>query len=166
MIDPAYCQLMARYNRWQNAQLVDCLAPLSTEDLDMNRGAFFGSIRATLNHLIWGDEMWMSRFDGGSKPAVGIPDSVAVHPDVESWGRARSQMDDRIADWCKTVDETALRGAITWFSGVAKADVTKPLALCVVHMFNHQTHHRGQIHAMLTAAGGQAPVTDLFMMPE
>jgi len=57
-------------------------------------------------------------------------------------------------------------GNLTWYSGAADREVTKPMALCVAHFFNHQTHHRGQLHAMLTADGMEAPVSDLFLMPE
>jgi len=166
MIDPDYCQTMARYNRWQNHQLLGFLEALSDEELDRDRGAFFLSIRRTVNHLLWADGTWMSRFDGGDKPAGGIAESVSIQPDLASWALARSQMDDRIEDWCEAIDAVTLNSDLTWFSGAIEAEVTKPLALCVVHFFNHQTHHRGQIHAMLTQTGLKAPVTDLFIMPD
>ncbi|WP_158968325.1 DinB family protein [Chachezhania sediminis] len=166
MIDPVYCQTMARYNRWQNNQLADYLLALTEEELDRPRGAFFTSIRRTANHLLWADGTWMSRFDGGDRPMGGISESVTIQPDIQGWAVARSMMDDRIEDWCEDIDQDRLDGDLSWFSGALGADVTKPLGLCVVHLFNHQTHHRGQIHAMLTATGSKAPVTDLFILPD
>ena len=75
-------------------------------------------------------------------------------------------MDGRIRLWADKVPSVALAGDMTFFSSVLNREVTKPVAPMVLHMFNHQTHHRGQIHAMLTAAGVGAPVSDLFFMPE
>ena len=69
MITPAYVQLMARYNAWQNLSIYTAARGLSTEDRQQDRGAFFGSIQGTLCHLAWGDLMWMSRFDGGESSA-------------------------------------------------------------------------------------------------
>ena len=69
MITPEYCLLMARYNRWQNAELLKSLESMTDADLREDRGAFFGSIFRTVNHLLWGDTLWISRFDGGEGPA-------------------------------------------------------------------------------------------------
>lgn len=108
----------------------------------------------------------MSRFDGWEKPDVGIPQS----PDwITGWtelSHRRQTADERILDWSSRVTDTALAGDLSWYSGVLGRNVTKPLALCVTHFFNHQTHHRGQVHAMLTAAGAKPGDTDLFIMPE
>ena len=62
MIAPAYCQLMARYNRWMNERLYALCAGLDDDERKRDRGAFFGSIHGTLNHLLWGDRMWLGRF--------------------------------------------------------------------------------------------------------
>ena len=165
MIDRAYCETMARYNVWQNNQLEACLQVLPLEELTRERGAFFGSILATLNHLLWGDLIWMSRFDGGARPEGGIGDSTDLCPTLGAWSAERFRTDGRITLWAEAVSCVDLQGDLTWFSGAAGREVSRPMALCVTHMFNHQTHHRGQIHAMITAAGGTAPVTDLFLMP-
>ncbi|WP_372836839.1 DinB family protein [Puniceibacterium confluentis] len=165
MISPSYCTTMARYNAWQNGQLRAAFAVLSAADWAQERGAFFGSIRATASHLLWGDTIWMSRFDGGDAPAGGIADSGALVSTVSEWSLARGLLDARIARWAEGLRPEDLDGPLTWYSGAVRAQVTQPLALCVAHMFNHQTHHRGQIHAMLTAAGSTAPVSDLAFMP-
>ena len=79
MIGVGYVQRMARYNRWQNENLYTVADGLSEEERRRQRGAFFGSIQATLNHLLWADWMWMSRFAGTPKPEGGIPQSVSLH---------------------------------------------------------------------------------------
>ena len=166
LITPEYCQMMARYNAWQNGQIKAACEKLTEADLRAERGAYFGSIMATLNHLLWGDLIWMSRFDGGQAPEGGIKDSVALCPTLAVWSAERFRMDARIRHWADKLHAVDLAGDLAWFSGAAGRDVERPMALCVTHMFNHQTHHRGQVHAMLTAAGQNPGDTDLFLMPE
>lgn len=166
MISRDYCVTMARYNRWQNKQLEGFLQALPTKELTRNRKAFFGSIMATINHLYWADHIWMSRLDGGDGPGGGIADSTALFPTLAAWSAERFRMDGRIRLWADKLDNIDLKGDLTWYSGAAGREMTLPLARVVVHVFNHQTHHRGQIHAMLTAAGSKAPVSDLAFMPE
>ncbi|HAV08568.1 MAG TPA: damage-inducible protein DinB [Rhodobacteraceae bacterium] len=166
MITRDTVRMLARYNAWQNSQMLASMEHLSIEELLLDRGAFFRSILGTANHLLWGDAMWMHRFDHGPKPDIGIHDSPSTHPTLATWSAARFRMDGRIRLWADKVPSVALAGDRTFFSSVLNREVTKPVAPMVLHMFNHQTHHRGQIHAMLTAAGVGAPVSDLFFMPE
>lgn len=157
---------MARYNRWQNQSLYGAAAELDATARQSNRGAFFGSIQATLTHILWGDNVWMSRFDNWVSPEINIPNSVNFAPDWEVLKNERIAADQRFVDWSDRVVSDDLLGDLTWFSGALKCDVTKPRSLCITHMFNHQTHHRGQVHAMLTAAGAKPNDTDLFIMPD
>lgn len=166
MIDPSYCRVMARYNASQNKQLSDLLEGLPEADLTRDRGAFFGSILATLNHLLWGDRMWMSRLDGWDKPAVGGAESTRICPTFAVWTAERYRTDGRIALWAEKVKAVDLAGDLTWYSGATGRMQSKPMGLCVAHLFNHQTHHRGQVHAMITAMGRPAPVSDLAFMPD
>ncbi|MDU8929197.1 DinB family protein [Alisedimentitalea sp. MJ-SS2] len=166
MIDSDYVKTMARYNDWQNRQMETSFAVLSEEALQADRGAFFGSIQGTLSHLLWGDWIWMSRFDGGDGPEGGIPDSAGMILTFRDWAEARDRMDARILRWAEGVSTADLAGDLTWFSGAAGFEVSRPLAMCVTHMFNHQTHHRGQLHSMATATGAKDWVSDLFLMPE
>ena len=167
MINSGYVRAMARYNSWQNKQLMPILEALPQKELKAERGAFFGSILATANHLLWGDMMWMSRFDPSSDaPRGGIAESVDLHPTVSTWAADRFRMDSKICFWAEGLRELDLQNTLTWFSGAAGRQVSAKLQLCIMHFFNHQTHHRGQIHAMLTAAGHPAPISDLFLMPE
>ena len=166
ILAPEHVLNMARYNGWQNRQIKAALKGLPEEALRAERGAFFGSILGTLNHLLWGDWLWMSRFDGGDGPEGGIPGSTELMPSLSEWAIARFRMDARILKWAETRKAVDLTGDLKWWSGVSGCEMARPLALCVVHMFNHQTHHRGQVHAMATAAGAQGWTSDLAFMPE
>ena len=173
MITGAYARQMARYNRWQNSQLAEFLQVMSPEELIRERGAFFGSILGTANHLLWGDWIWMSRFDKGPGPESdihrsggGIHESVFLCEDLAAWLPLRDTIDARITRWADTLGNAPLSGNFTWYSAAREAEITMPYAECVIHVFNHQTHHRGQLHKMLTEAGSPAPVSDLVFMPE
>ncbi|WP_227269575.1 DinB family protein [Roseobacter weihaiensis] len=167
MIDPRYVQTMARYNSWQNNQLMPVLEAMSREEVTQDRGAFFGSLLATANHLLWGDTLWMSRFDPSVEaPKVGPEGHTTLHPTAASWAADRFRMDGKIRFWADGVRALDLKGDLSWYSGTLGGQMTKPMAMAVMQFFNHQTHHRGQLHAMLTAAGQKAPVSDLIFMPE
>ena len=166
MITPAYCVLLARYNRWQNRCVIEAAETLDAAALAQPRGAFWGSIEGTLSHLLWGDLIWMARFDGGPRPDVPMADSAVMFADWPHWRRERLATDARIVDWATGLTEARLACDLHWFSSALGRAVSKPKALCVAHFFNHQTHHRGQVHAMLTAAGARTADTDLFVMPD
>ena len=167
MIDARYVRTMARYNSWQNNQLMPVLEAMSMAELSQERGSFFGSLLGTANHLLWGDALWMSRFDPSViAPDCTLSDSPALHSTIGSWAADRFRMDGKIRFWADGIRALELEGDMTWHSASAGREITAPVATCVVHFFNHQTHHRGQIHAMLTAAGQKAPVSDLFLLPK
>jgi uncharacterized damage-inducible protein DinB len=166
MIDRAYVQRMARYNRWQNENLYGVAAQLSDEERRRERGAFFGSIQKTLSHLLWGDRVWMSRFANLSRPQAGIPESVSLYPDWENLKSERVDFDQTIIDWAESIEDSWLDADQTFFSNATKREWTRPRWVLVTHMFNHQTHHRGQVHCMLTQAGGRPHDTDLTVMPD
>jgi uncharacterized damage-inducible protein DinB len=167
LIEAGYVRTMARYNSWQNRQLMDLLDEVTDDVLRADRGAFFGSIMETLNHLLWGDTLWMSRFDPRIPPP-GVPAQQhrTFTPTFAVWSAERFRMDGAIRMWADTLRSLDLKGDLTWYSGTMKRDFRQPLEACVVQLFNHQTHHRGQVHAMMTAAGLTAPVSDLIFMPE
>lgn len=167
MIEAGYVRTMARYNAWQNRQLTEILTGVDDDVLRADRGAFFGSIMATLNHILWGDTIWMSRFTSAVKPpAVPAAQHKDFTPTFAVWSAERFRMDGAIRMWADTLRTLDLKGELAWYSGTLKKDMCAPLDVCVVQLFNHQTHHRGQVHAMMTAAGLDAPVTDLPFMPE
>lgn len=166
MITKEYCQTMARYNAWQNNNFRAHFQALGMKKLQEDRGAFFGSIWETGNHLLWGDQIWMARFDGGHGPANGLGDSTKLHDDLQLYLDDRLRTDQRISRWAEKLSNLDLAGDLTWYSGAVGREMAKSKALCVMQLFNHQTHHRGQIHAMLTAAKVKTTDTDLPFMPD
>jgi len=166
MIDPAYVRRMARYNRWQNANLYGVADALPDEERRRERGAFFGSVHATLSHLLWGDQIWMSRFAGTPRPEGGIPASVSLFPEWDAMKRTRTVFDETMIAWADALDPSWLAGDLIYYSASAKRDITAPKWLLVTHMFNHQTHHRRQVHCLLTQAGCKPHDTDLPLMAE
>ncbi|MEM9210013.1 MAG: DinB family protein [Pseudomonadota bacterium] len=164
-ITPDFVRLMAQYNTWQTRSLVRAADGLSQEEREVDRGAFFGSIFQTFNHLLWGDLVWMARFEGVDPPSGGIGQSVALCPNWDSFQGLRTRTNLRIEAWADTLSHDGLAGEFTWFSGALGREIGRSKAILIVHFFNHQTHHRGQIHAMLTAAGLRPEDTDLFVMP-
>jgi uncharacterized damage-inducible protein DinB len=166
MIDLPYVRRMARYNRWQNQNLYGVADTLPDDERRRERGAFFGSIHKTLSHLLWADRIWMSRFTDLPAPTAGIPQSVSLYPVWDVLKRDRGAFDTTIIEWADALDPQWLASDLTWFSGGAQREITKPNWLLVTHLFNHQTHHRGQVHCMLTQAGGRPHDTDLPLMAE
>ncbi|MCR9256858.1 MAG: DinB family protein [Alphaproteobacteria bacterium] len=165
MIDADYVKTMARYNAWQNRSLYRAADRLQDAARRQDRGAFFGSIHATLCHVLWADRMWMSRFAGWERPEGGTRKSVEFVQDWQALTVARQEADAALLDWAVSMTDSRLSGDLTYRSSAAGREITKPRAQLVVHMFNHQTHHRGQVHAMLTAAGARPDETDLPFMP-
>jgi uncharacterized damage-inducible protein DinB len=165
LVNGDFVRLMARYNRWQNTSIYAAADSLPEDARRLDRGAFFRSIEGTLNHLIWGDSVWLHRFAGTPAPQSGIKTSSELFADWADLKAARAALDASILGWADALDPAWLAGNHTWFSGIEGRELTRPRALLVTHFFNHQTHHRGQVHAMLTAAGARPDDTDLMIMP-
>jgi len=161
-----YARTMAGYNLWQNGNLIEAADRLSDEDRKLDRGAFFGSIQQTFSHILWGDQSWISRFTGTEGPGGSIPDSVHHLADWQAFKVERARFDGVIRAWALSVDPDWFDGDLTWYSGALGRNVSKPKKMLTIQLFNHQTHHRGQIHAMLTAAGAKPDDTDVPFMPD
>jgi uncharacterized damage-inducible protein DinB len=164
LISPAFVGMMAAYNAEMNRRVYAAAARLSDDERWLPRGAFWGTIHGTLCHVLWGDRMWMSRFDGWEKPSIAIKDSAALFSDFPGLQQARVEADEKISGWASRVSESWLRDDMIWYSAAANREVRAPRGLLVTHFFNHQTHHRGQAHALITAAGEQTGDTDLFLV--
>ena len=161
MITPAWCRMMAAYNAEMNRRLYAAADTLADAARREDRGAFWGSIHGTLSHLLWGDTTWMARFDGWEKPATGIRDSARMEEDWAVLRQRRVDADARIAAWADGLTPARLAAPLAWRSAATGQEMAMPLWIPVTHVFNHQTHHRGQAHAMLTAAGAATGDTDL-----
>ncbi|MGE0625885.1 MAG: DinB family protein [Pseudomonadales bacterium] len=165
MITPEYVRLMAAYTRWQNGSIYAAADTLTDGARRQHRGAFFGSIHATLNHLLWGDQLWMHRLAGTPAPrSPDIPGSVRQFEDWEALKGERRDTDEALVAWSRRVSVADLDGTFSWFSGAIQAEVFRPRQALVIQLFNHGTHHRGQVHAMLTAAGARPEDTDVPFM--
>ena len=166
MITQDWVRLMAAYNAEMNRRIYAAADRLPPARRAEDRGAFFGSVQGTLSHLLWGDRFWMHRFDGREKPPGGIAGSPMLHPEWEALKRGRVETDAGIEAWASRVDPAWLAGSLSWFSAAMGREVTRPIAILVTHFFNHQTHHRGQVHALLTGFGEKTGDTDLpFVLP-
>ena len=161
MITPDYVRVMAAYNAELNRRVYAAALRLDDAERRRDRGAFWKSIHGTLSHLVWGDRMWLSRFGAAEPPAAGIAASDQVNDDFAALWDERQGLDAVIGAWADGLSQGDLEGDLAWRSGATQRDMVRPRALCVVQIFNHQTHHRGQVHAMLTAAGESTGATDL-----
>jgi uncharacterized damage-inducible protein DinB len=164
MITPPYVRTMAAYNAEMNRRLYDAAERLSEAERRRDRAGFWHSIHGTLGHILWGDSQWMSRFDNWPRPTIPIKQSDHL---IEDWAElcaARDKADADISRWAATLDQAWLDQDLTWFSAAAGREISAPKQLLVTHFFNHQTHHRGQAHAMITAAGEKTDDTDLFLV--
>ena len=159
-----HARTMARYNRWMNRKLYDASAKLSDAQRKEDRRAFFKSIHGTLNHLLVGDSVWMGRFQG---PAF-VPTSLAqeLHADFGELRAAREAMDQRILDWAANLTDAVLASELQYTSIVNAQPRRMAMDLAVVHFFNHQTHHRGQVTTLLSQFGIDPGVTDLMWMTQ
>lgn len=151
-------RFMAAYNRLANERLYAACARLGDAERKATRPAFFKSIHGTLNHIMVGDGVWMTRFGGGEAPSTGL--DAILFEDFGELRAARIAKDAEIEAFAEGLTDAFLESAIRYVNneGVAFAD---PAALCVTHFFNHQTHHRGQVHDMLSQTEVPPPSLDL-----
>jgi uncharacterized damage-inducible protein DinB len=157
----AHFRMMAAYNGWANGRLYDACAALPEADVRAGLGAFFGSLLGTLNHLLVADRIWMARF-AGDTPAETRLDAT-LHDDFAALRAAREAEDARIAAFVAALSDVALAADISYVTITRPGPVRQPLVAALAHFFNHQTHHRGQCHAMLTRLAVDAPSLDLVM---
>lgn len=158
---------MARYNRWMNERLYECCARLTDAERKEDMRAFFKSIHGTLNHLLVADRIWLGRLHGVVPPAghlaVGIRAlDQELFADLAELRTDRQRTDDAIDAWAATITAHSFEAPLRYVSGGRSREV--PLWWVVTHMFNHQTHHRGQITTLLSQAGQDPGSTDLFAM--
>ncbi len=164
MIDASYCTAMAEYNRWMNERLYAACSSISDGERKEDKAAFFGSVHRTLNHILYGDLAFMSRFTGN--PSV-VPElGVDLHDDFQELWVARAALDKRILDWAGILSEEWLGGELTYESKVDGITRTVPRWILVTHMFNHETHHRGQVTTLLSQMDIDIGTTDIPFMPK
>ncbi|MFW5833949.1 MAG: DinB family protein [Pseudomonadota bacterium] len=153
-------RLFADYNAWANARLADSLADLDDDAYRRDGGVVFGSLHGTWNHLLVGDRMWFHRFGCDVEEVPSRLDQI-LYDDRHQLLDARRRMDRVIVDFVYGLDERDLERTVGYANSIGKRFAQK-LAPLLAHAFNHQTHHRGQMHALLTGLGRNAPALDLI----
>ena len=145
---------LADYNSGANIRLYDAYAVLSDAELQRDRKGSFNSIHGTLNQILVGGRIWMAQFTGGEAPAT---DRVR---ELNALRSARFAEDDQIREFIEGIDANFLEGKIVYEKNEGRMlkDTRHPL---LAHFFNHQTHHRGQVHCMLRQAGVATPILDI-----
>jgi len=173
MSEKAHFLLLAQYNAWMNVKLYEAAAQLPPQELAAERGAFFGSLIGTMNHLVAGDTIWLSRFAGHPARhaaldpvrAMRVPTALTdiFSVDLDALSVHRRALDAAILAWVAALTEAELDQVLQYAS--TKGVVSKrPLSGLLTHFFNHQTHHRGQCSTLLSQAGVDIGVTDLIML--
>lgn len=154
-------QILARYNTLANRKLYEVCSQLSDTERKQNRPAFFKSIHGTLNHILVGDRIWLTRFAGERIPSTGL--DAILYDDFDELWMARQAEDERIEVFAAELTAEFLHGTIEYINNAGKTCLD-PADLLVTHLFNHQTHHRGQIHDMVTQTNISPPSLDMHRL--
>ena len=152
--------MMAAYNAWCNERIYEVAAQLSEADYHADRRAFVRSVSGTLNHLLVADRIWLKRFTGKGE-APNRLDAI-LFENLSDLREARQREDERIIAYVESLSEADIAGRIRYRTISNPVEIEQPLASTLTHFFNHQTHHRGQVHCLLTGFGLDAPVLDLI----
>ncbi len=161
-IDKAYCQLMTAYSHWMNQKLYRVCATIPEADRRKDQGAFFKSVHDTLNHILFGDRAWMGRFTG---QPFGRPIGEELYADFNELWQQQDRTDQEILAWCDRLEDDWLQQPFTYTSNIYEENRVLPTWVLVTHMFNHQTHHRGQLTTLIKQLGYEPGITDLPWMP-
>ncbi len=161
-----YADLLTRYSQWMNQSVYMAASQLNDQDRKADRGLFFKSIHGTLNHLLLCDRMWLDRFKGQSPSAELKALDQELYSEFTELKKARDELDLEILDWTASLKNKELPERLVYTSLAAAAEKNVDFTQAIIHFFNHQTHHRGQITTALNQAGVDVGVTDLLFMPE
>ncbi len=153
-------QMLADYNRWANERIYDACAALPDDDYRADRGAFFGSAHRTLNHLLVADRIWLRRITGTGTAPMEL--NVVLYEDLAELRKARAAEDERFIRLTASLAPDAFERSVSYTPVTVPTPVTEPLGGMLAHVFNHQTHHRGQVHAILTSLGQPSVVLDMI----
>lgn len=151
--------MFAAYNQWANERIFEAAADLDDGAWQRETGVFFKSLLGTLNHVLVADRIWMKRMTGTGDAPKAL--DVILYRDPASLHAARRVEDQRIIDWIDEISEATLAGRFTYITVTDLRTISQRLAPALAHFFNHQTHHRGHAHAILTMLGRPSPQLDL-----
>ncbi|MSO93087.1 MAG: damage-inducible protein DinB [Rhodospirillales bacterium] len=153
--------MLGRFNQWANERLYESCAGMADAERKRDRKAFFGSIHNTLNHLLVVDRLWLGRIEGAESGIKSL-DQV-LYGDFDGLRAARRKKDQRLIAFVDGIPENRLAETISYTRmSEPRLAQTKPLHVLLITLFNHQTHHRGQVHNMLSQAGIAPPALDII----
>jgi uncharacterized damage-inducible protein DinB len=158
-----YFQRLSQYNQWMNEQLYFVCESISDEIRKADRGAFFGSIHGTLNHILLADKLWLGRFQ--HQPFEVRSLDQELYADFAELRQSRIDTDQQIEAWVNSLTDEQLAAPFKFISIAKTREFVFPLWHVAVHFFNHQTHHRGQVTTLLTQCGKNPGVTDFLLIP-
>lgn len=153
-----YFLMLTHYNQWANNKLFAVLEALSQAQLNQDCGAYFNSLIQTANHVLVGDFLWFERICGLQPSGYALDD--VLYPDVQELIKVRKIHDQSLIDYVQVHDESAFHQPLTYIR--RNQTYTEPLIEVLAHMFNHQTHHRGQMHNMVFQLTGISLELDLI----
>jgi uncharacterized damage-inducible protein DinB len=163
VISVAYCQLQARYNRWMNERIFALAGELTDDERKRECGAFFGSLHRTLNHILWGDRVWLGRFT--SDPCTVAPYGADMFDKFAALTREREATDTAVLAWTGRVTDAWLASTLEYRAASDGRRRQLPAWIAATHLFQHAAHHRGQVTTLLKQAGKDPGVTDLPYLP-
>lgn len=152
--------MLAAYNQWANERIYEAAADLDVAEYEADTGAFFKSMKGTLNHLLVADRVWLKRFTGEGDAPSSL--DAIIHADFAKLRAARQAEDKRIVQWVGSLSDKAFAGRFTYMTVTDMRTISQRLAPALIHLFNHQTHHRGQAHMILTVLGRPSVGLDLI----
>ena len=151
-------QLLANFNTWANEKIMTSCKKLTETEYKKDRRAFFSSIHGTLNHLLVVDRAYISRIEGKDHGLKSL-DQI-LYGNLFQLEEARIKEDKRLVDLVNNLSEESIHKEIT-YNGFETGKTTYTINTILITLFNHQTHHRGQIHNMLSQAGIKIPQVDI-----
>lgn len=154
---------MAGYNKWMDGRLYDVCSLIPDEDRRKDMGAFFKSIHGTLNHIYYGDAAWLERLRDNKFTPRKL--GVDIFEDFNEMRAAQEKIDGEIIEWAGTLTPEYLNGDYEYISNVDGKIRALPRWVLATHMFNHQTHHRGQLTTLIMQLGIDPGVTDIPWLP-
>ena len=163
MISVEYCQLLARYNRWMNERIYAAVDEMPDAERKRDCGAWFGSVHRTLNHILWGDRMWLGRFT--DPPCNVAPYGADMYSDFATLQRERGATDTRILDWAGGLSADWLASTLEYRAAADGKRRRLPAWIAAAQLFQHATHHRGQLTTLMKQAGRDPGITDLPYLP-
>lgn len=168
-----HLRLLSRYNLWMNDKLYNTASQLTAEEFAKDRGAYFGSLLGTLNHIMVADIVWLQRFAMHPKRYPALEEMKAMSKpqaldellfeDFHALNRARRELDETIVTWCEQIESADLDHVLMYLNMMGET-ANKNFGSLMLHFFNHQTHHRGQATTLLYQQGLDVGVTDLLVL--